>query len=97
MEDLSVNDVLGLCAYLVRSPYSYSEKRALKSFMCNGHECKVCDSFWHSISIDNQIIDLGVFNSKYRKGSVHYYIGGEKLNSLQYVKFRLTGKYRKDV
>ena len=90
MKEWAIEELLSECKTLQCNPYTYDYGR-MPEGICNGHEIRPCNNSLAAIIIDNRIINMGVINERYPKGSVGFCWGGnpESHTASEYIRWIL--------
>lgn len=88
MKEWTIKEFLKECEDLSRNMYTYDYSK-MPDGVCNGHTVRISQSSWHSVIIDDCIVDLGSINERFPKGSVCYQVDRTSMTGLEFVEYRL--------
>ena len=89
MKEWNIDEFVRECENLCKNPYTYDYNR-MPDGTCNGHNVRPYMPQISSIVIDNSLVNMGVINDRYPKGSLMYGYKGMNLTSTEYIRIRLS-------
>ena len=88
MKNWTIDELLNECEAVQRNPYTYDFSK-MQEGTCNGHTIKPCDWSLAAVIIDGSIINMGVINERYPKGSVEFVVAGQSMTGREYIRWIL--------
>ena len=88
MKEWKIEELLDECEELQRHPYSYDFSQ-MPSGICNGHRVDPCEFSLAAVIIDRGIVNLGVINERYPKGSVTFVVNNQDMTGREYLRWML--------
>lgn len=84
----TVDAFLAECEELCRNPYSYDFAR-MPAGTCNGHEVRGYPRSLAAVLVDGGVVNMGVINERYPRGSVGFFVNNKGMTGLEYVRYLL--------
>lgn len=84
----TVDAFLHECEELCRNPFGYDFNR-MPAGTCNGHEVQPYPRSLAAIIVDGGIVNMGVINERYPRGSVGFFVNNKGMTGIEYVRYLL--------